>query len=55
MCLISTIGIIATLIQLTLVKPLENVFANAREVIVSNFTQNVENEITNAIRIDSAP
>jgi len=46
MCL-STIGITA--------KPLGNVFANAREIIVGNFTQNVENEITNAIRIDSAP
>jgi len=31
------------------------VFANAREIIVGNFTQNVENEITNVIGIDSAP
>jgi len=55
MCLlISTIGIAATLIQLALIKPLESVFANAEGIIIGNFTQNIENEITNAIGIDSA-
>jgi len=55
MCLlIGTVGIAATLIQLALIKPLESVFANAEGIIFGNFTQNVENEITNAIGIDSA-
>jgi len=30
------------------------VFANAEDIIIGNFTQNIENEITNAIGIDSA-
>jgi hypothetical protein len=55
MCLlIGAVGIAATLIQLALIKPLENVFANAEGIIIGNFTQNIENEITNAIGIDSA-
>jgi len=55
MCLlIGAVGIAATLIQLPLIKPLEQSFANAEDIIVGNFTQNIENEITNAIGIDSA-
>ena len=55
MCLlIGVVGIAATPIQLALIKPLEHVFANAEDIIVGNFTQNIENEITNAIGIDSA-
>ena len=55
MCLlIGAVGIAATLIQLALIKPLEGVFANAEGIIIGNFTQNIENEITNAIGIDSA-
>ena len=55
MCLlIGAVGIAATLIQLALIKPLENVFANAEGIIIGNFTQNIEDEITNAIGIDSA-
>ena len=55
MCLlIGAVGIAATLIQLALIKPLENVFANAEGIIIGNFTQTIENEITNAIGIDSA-
>jgi len=55
MCLvIGAVGIAATLIQLALIKPLENTFANAEDIIIGNFTQNIENEITNAIGIDSA-
>jgi hypothetical protein len=55
MCLvIGAVGIAATLIQLALIKPLENVFANAEDIIIGNFTQNIENEINNAIGIDSA-
>jgi len=55
MCLlIGAVGIAARLIQLTLIQPLENVFANAGNITVYNFTQNIENEITNAIGIDSA-
>jgi len=47
MCLlIGTVGIAATLVQLALIKPLESVFANAEGI---NFTQNIENKITNAI------
>ena len=55
MCLLhGAIGIVVTLIQLALIKPLEQVFANAGDIIVGNFTQNIENEITTAIGIDSA-
>ena len=55
MCLlIGAVGIAATLIQLALIQPLENNFANAEGIIIGNFTQNIENEITNAIGIDSA-
>jgi len=55
MCLlIGTVGIAATLIQLAVIKPLERVFANAEGIVIGNFTQNIENEITNAIGIDSA-
>ena len=55
MCLvIGAVGIAATLIQLALIRPLEQVFANAGDIIIGNFTQNIENEITNAIGIDSA-
>ena len=34
--------------------PMEHVFANAGDIIVGNFTQNIESEITSAIGIDSA-
>jgi len=55
MCLLhGATGIVVTLIQLALIKPLEQVFANAGDIIVGNFTQNIENEITTAIGIDSA-
>ena len=55
MCLlIGTIGIAATLIQFALIKPLESVFAKAEGIIIGDFTQNIENEVTNAIGIDSA-
>jgi len=54
MCLlIGTVGIAATLIQLALIKPLESVFANAQGIVIGKFTQNIENEINNAIGIDS--
>jgi len=54
MCLlIGAAGIAATLIQLALIKPLEQVFANVEDIIVGNFTQNIENEITTAIGTDS--
>jgi len=52
--LIGTVGIASTLIQLALIKPLESVLANAEGIIIGNFTQSIENDITNAIGIDSA-
>ena len=49
--LMGTVGIVATLIQLALIKPLESVFVNTEGIIIGNFTQNIEND---AIGIDSA-
>jgi hypothetical protein len=34
--------------------PFENVFANAEDITIGNFTQSIENKITNATGIDSA-
>jgi len=42
------------LIELALINPPESVFANAQGIIIGKLTQNIENEITNAIGIDSA-
>ena len=55
MCLlIGTVGVAAKLIQPALIKPLANVFANAQDIIIGNFTQNIANDINNATAIDSA-
>ena len=50
--LIGAIGIAATLIQPALIKLLEHTFANAGNVIVGSFAQNIEDEITDAVGIN---
>jgi len=42
------------LIELAPIKPLESVFANAQGIIIGKLTQNIENEITNAISTAAA-